>query len=76
MAEGGDKADFDEPGCLETILCLILPGKCAGGPERVKAWFRVTQQLALGADLPAWGPGFPPSVKEGHDHLSREFNNE
>lgn len=39
----GTKADFDEPGCLETILCLILPGKCAGGPERGKAWFRVTQ---------------------------------
>lgn len=61
-AEGWDKADFDEPGCLETILCLILPDKRAGGPERVKAWFKVTQQLALGADLPAWGPGCRPPL--------------
>lgn len=62
-AEGQDRADLDEPGrCLDTVLCLILPGKHAGGPERVRAWLKVTQQLALGADLLAWGPGSCPPL--------------
>lgn len=56
---------------------LIFPGKHTGGPERARAWLKVTQQLVLGADplgLGAWAP--PPSVKEEGDHLSGEFNNE
>lgn len=52
---------FDGPGWhLDTVLCLILPGKHAKTPERVRAWLKVAQQLALGADLLAWGPGHPP----------------
>ena len=75
-AEGWDGTNFDEPGqCLETVL-WFYQGKHAGGPERVRAWLKVTQQLALGADLLAWGPGHCPPLKEGCDHLSGEFNNE
>lgn len=62
-AEGWDRVGFEETGrCLQTILCLILPGKHTGGPEKVRAWLKVTQQLVLGADLLAWGPGRCPPL--------------
>lgn len=45
-AEGWDRASLDKPRqCLETVLCLILSGKHSGGPEKVRAWLKVTQQL-------------------------------
>lgn len=44
--EGWDRASLDKPRqCLETVLCLILSGKHAGGPEKVRAWLKVAQQL-------------------------------
>lgn len=60
-----DGANFDESGrCLETVLCLVLPGSHAGGPERVRARLKVTQQLVLAADLLARGLG-PAPLWEG-----------
>lgn len=64
--EGWGGPNFDEPGrCSETDLCLVLPGERAREPERVRAWLRVAQQLALGADRLAWGPGHRPPRCEG-----------
>ena len=75
---GQDGVDFEElGGALETVLCLILPGQQTGGPERVRAWLKVTQRLGREQTcLLARGPGRAPLCEGGISHLPREFNNE